>query len=138
MATWSGNAADPRLSLSPCGRGRGPLREQREGEGYRTAAAIGRNEPPHPPAARVPPSPARGEGVFRLRGLQNNRPHCRWTYSYSSGRLLMPRSGGAIQPAILPGSITFCISECTNALLPSLGIQLARDFSYSSLCIRFP
>src|SRR5437870_11731155 len=27
------------------------------------------------------------------------------TYSYSSGLALMPRSGGAIQPAILPGSV---------------------------------
>ena len=29
------------------------------------------------------------------------------TYSCSTARLLMPRSGGAIQPAILPGSITW-------------------------------
>ena len=28
------------------------------------------------------------------------------TYSYSNGSPLMPRSGGAIQPAILPGSVT--------------------------------
>ena len=47
----------------------------------------------------------------------------RCTYSWSTGRLLMPRSGGAIQPAILPGSITRCMSECTKARSSSLGIQ---------------
>ena len=28
----------------------------------------------------------------------------KWTYSYSNGLSLMPCDGGAIQPAILPGS----------------------------------
>ena len=50
----------------------------------------------------------------------------------------MPRSGGAIQPAILPGSITFCISECTNALSASLGIQPRMLFSYKALSIGLP
>src|SRR5438309_12032986 len=50
----------------------------------------------------------------------------------------MPRSGGAIQPAILPGSITFCISECTNALSASLGIQPGMLFSYKALSIGLP
>src|SRR6185369_10992240 len=47
--------------------------------------------------------------------------YCSLTYSYSTGRLLMPRSGGASQPAILPGSTTRCIRLRTNALSLSLG-----------------
>ena len=35
------------------------------------------------------------------------------TYSKSHGLLSMPRTGGAIQPAIFSGSITRCISEST-------------------------
>src|SRR5580658_1647626 len=49
---------------------------------------------PRPPVAsrRAPPSPTRGEGKHR----RAFHPQCRWTYSYSTGRLLMPRSEGAI------------------------------------------
>jgi len=38
--------------------------------------------------------------------------------------LLMPRSGGAIQAATLPGSYTGCISDCTNARSSGVGREL--------------
>src|SRR2546422_2912947 len=47
-------------------------------------------------------------------------------------------SSDLIQPAILPGSITFRISECTNALSASLGIQPGMLFSYKALSIGLP
>jgi len=49
------------------------------------------------------------------------------TYSYSSGRLLMPRSGGAIQPASARLDHPV-IEECTNALSASLGDPAGKDF----------
>src|SRR5216683_6480973 len=64
------------------------------------------------------PSPSRcaglslsrkGRGVVRLHRREYHRAYCRCTYAYSTGRLLMPRSGGAIQLAILPGAVTLCI-----------------------------
>src|SRR5579871_3256140 len=55
-----------------------------------------------------------GSTPFHFRGGANRSPplrgstiqpfQCSFTYSYSTGLLLMPRSGGATQAAILPGS----------------------------------
>ena len=50
----------------------------------------------------------------------------------------MPRSGGATQPAILPGSTTFFISERTKARSASEGIQSYSFLSYSSRPSGFP
>ena len=41
----------------------------------------------------------------------------------------MPRSGGATQPAILPGSATRFISDRTKDLSAADGIQSVRFFS---------
>ena len=43
------------------------------------------------------------------------------TYSKSTGLPLMPTDGGATQPAIFPGSVTGCISECTYASSSGVG-----------------
>src|SRR5260221_6500713 len=40
----------------------GPIAEQWEGEGALATSRFILRQPPHPPASRVPPSPARGEG----------------------------------------------------------------------------
>ncbi len=45
------------------------------------------------------------------------------TYSYSTGRALMPRSGAAIQPAILPGVVTWRIRLFTYARSSGEGIH---------------
>ena len=45
------------------------------------------------------------------------------TYSKSTGWRLMPITGGAIQLANLPASVTRPISEPTKARSPSLGSQ---------------
>jgi hypothetical protein len=89
------SAAPPRLSPS------------RRIAGYRASTV-----PSPDNAARCHPLP-QGE-----RGFQ-----CRCTYSYSTGMLLMPRSGGAIQLAILPGAVTRCIRLLTKARSFSDGIQ---------------
>src|SRR5690348_3450773 len=59
------------MLLSPCGRGRGPRRRRGKVRGLLEAGMrwqerrSGLRQPPHPPtpSARVPPSPARGEGT---------------------------------------------------------------------------
>src|SRR6266849_3417732 len=52
-----------RILLSPCGRGRGPSRSDGKVRGIEPL-----RHTPHPPATRVPPSPARGEGSnWRMR-----------------------------------------------------------------------
>jgi hypothetical protein len=40
-----------------------PLVGEGRGEGAAAATKNDRREPPHPPASRAPPSPARGEGI---------------------------------------------------------------------------
>src|SRR5690242_14667353 len=42
------------MPLSPCGRGRDPLRQQWEGEGAADAAEMILREPPHPPRCAGP------------------------------------------------------------------------------------
>src|ERR1022692_448081 len=51
------------------------------------------------------------------------RAQLKRTYSKSSGWLSMPRAGGAIQLANLPGSTTRPISDATNARSAGLGSQ---------------
>jgi hypothetical protein len=55
------------------------------------------------------------------------------TYSYSSGLALMPRSGGAIQAAILPGSVTRFIRLLTNAVSAGVGSHWS-FFASNSAC----
>src|SRR5215468_1826804 len=52
--------------------------------------------------------------------------------------LLMPRSGGAIQAATLPGSRTGFMSDATNAWSSRDGIQPGRDAANSSAEIGRP
>src|SRR5262245_60755537 len=88
-------AAPPRTRQHPSPH---PAPHEAWGEGEETPA-------PSPRASR-------GEGW----GEGSRRHHdAKCTYSYSTGRLLTPLSGGAIQAATLPGSVTGRIRLMTNA-----------------------
>src|SRR6266566_1411678 len=54
------------------------------------------------------------------------------TYSKSGGWPLMPLAGGAIHPAILPGSYTGCISSALRARSSSVGSHSPRPEAKSS------
>src|SRR2546423_14270830 len=69
--------------------------------------------------------------AFRIHHLPYSR-----TYSNSNGLPLMPAAGGAIQLAILPGSVTGRMRLRTYARSSSVGSNSARRPSHSSLGMR--
>ncbi len=60
------------------------------------------------------------------------------TYSNSTGLPLMPVAGGAIHPAILPGSVTGRISERTKCSSSPVGSHVARFAAHVSSSTRRP
>ncbi len=64
--------------------------------------------------------------------------HQSLTYSYSTGLALMPRSGGAIHAAILPGSVTRFIRLLTNAVSAGVGSHWSFLASNSAALIGTP
>src|SRR2546423_14937389 len=60
------------------------------------------------------------------------------TYSNSNGLPLIPVAGGAIQLAILPGSVTGCIRLRTYSRSATLGNHSSLRFSNSASEINFP
>src|SRR6516162_5951591 len=63
---------------------------------------------------------------------------CSFTYSKSRGCVLIPRSGGAIHPAIFPRSNTPCIKLRTYARSFSVGSHSVSRAANSSAPIGFP
>src|SRR6266404_6407744 len=77
-----------------------------------------------------------GKSKFAIRNSKSEI-HNR-TYSNSKGLPLMPVAGGAIQLAILPGSVTGCIKLRTYSRSSTLGSHSPLRRSNSSCEIRLP
>src|SRR5512135_2797300 len=74
----------------------------------------------------------------KLGGLRHGGSQLKRTYSKSTDCLLMPESGGAIQLANLPGSVTRPMSECTKARSSSEGSQSLCRWVHSASEITLP
>ena len=81
--------------------------------GRGTAVPAHSSARPARPSTGRGPTVALGERAGRGAGASGGSGAQSFTYSKSMAWLLMPRSGGAIQPANFPGSVTGRMSDFT-------------------------